>query len=140
MKIAEITGNTAAAFIQTARTQLAKSGLSRRVDVGLIPIGDNEVEIRILEVRNGEFGRGLGTKVMQILSSLADRLGVTLSLFPRSSHDYDDDPRYATAMGQEALENWYQKHGFNYLPNTPEQYQETGLEYGEDMVRPPQRK
>jgi hypothetical protein len=135
MRIFEVVSK-ASEFVFHARAQLGKAGLLGTIDVGLLPKGDRHVEITTLEVRRGnKFGQGVGTKTITILTKLADKLGVRLSLLPRSSFEHDDDPRYKTAPNQDALENWYEKYGFEFVPNPDRRPGD--LEYSEEMFRQP---
>ena len=135
MKIFEV-ASRASEYISAARAQLSRTGLLTKVDIGLLPKGDQDVEITTLEVRKGnKFGKGIGTQTLTILTQLADKLGIRLSLLPRSAFEQEDDPRYETAPNQAALENWYEKYGFEFIPNPDRRPGD--LEYSEEMFRQP---
>jgi hypothetical protein len=134
MKIFEV-ASKASRYVSIARERLSKLGLLNKLDVGLLPKSDRDVEITVLEVKTGnQFGKGAGTQAISLLTGLADELGIRLSLLPRSSYDHDDDPRFATAPDQDSLEKWYGKYGFKFLPNPDP---DDMLEFTEEMFREP---
>lgn len=77
-----------------------------------LSIFDNMVHIK--SIRSFDTQKGIGTKTMQILIDLADKLKVNLSLYPKP---YSQEK----SLSKEKLIQFYNKFGFNMD--------------GEDMIR-----
>lgn len=82
--------------------------------VDLITIDQTHVEIESIEVKNK--GRGIGSEVMSLITDLADRYGVILTLVAQSKYD-PDDVDYKDAMEQHDLIRWYYNFGFDHDPS-----------------------
>ena len=79
--------------------QMEQSGLDAYVEVSLTETNDNTVDLLSILARTKE--QGNGSKVLELLTTLADKYGVTLTLSPAS--DADD---------LERLVDWYERYGF----------------------------
>lgn len=77
--------------------------------------------IRITSIRSFERSKKHGSMALKALTTLADELNVTLSLFPKA---FDTGSKGLSTI---QLKKWYVRNGF------------TAIEFG-DMVRQPKRK
>lgn len=110
MKIFEIT-SPAAEFVKALKT----ASNIPHVSTDAVAVGDAEVRIEGLEVAQEHRGTGLGKRIMQVVISLADHYGVTLSLQPNSPQGMW--PNYDNALNQDDLTDWYRRLGFEYNDN-----------------------
>jgi GNAT superfamily N-acetyltransferase len=92
------------------------TSLKNNTYVDLIAINSDVVSIEHIEsiMKN----KGYGTKIMTLLTDLADRYKVELELHPSSFHgvldDYGNpDKRFEDALPQEELRAWYRSYGFD---------------------------
>jgi len=85
--------------------------------VYLEPEGDQQVSIDSIDASVP--GQGYGEKAIKIMTTSADRLGITLTLDVSSDEEDAEDER---------LVRWYQRHGFTISETSP---------YYHSMVRRP---
>jgi len=97
------------AFIDAFYTAFETSDLKSAGRVALHQHALDEVEISYIEAH--ETGKGTGTRLMKLLTSLADEHGVVLYASPASDADGEDD-----TMDTHALAEWYERWGFERQP------------------------
>jgi hypothetical protein len=101
---------------QTAANLLISQASSLPANLALIKVNDHTVKIRSIYVM--ERGHGAGSMILRVITKLADDLGVTLEVLPRSAVEHGwwtDDEDFSDALNQDDLEKWYLRHGFDYI-------------------------
>jgi hypothetical protein len=92
------------------------------------PLADDTVELT--NFLASQPGHGQGRTSMQFILDLADRLGVTLEVWPV----YDD--AIEGGLDQDDLFAWYKRLGFDHIPNRDP---DSDMEMDQYIVRKPSR-
>lgn len=99
-----------------------------RVDINMTRLNDKRVHID--QIAALQPGHGHGSLMLQKMTDLADRFGITLSLEVETAYDTSDDIDLFDDSKALKLINWYARHGF--------ETSQAG-DYGLMMIREPRK-
>ena len=105
--IQEMSGSPSETLADVFVKRIKSMSLPARVKV--LPIDDQSVELTDLLAHSP--GHGQGRETMRAIISLADEMGITLSLWPFWDENVEN------ALYQDDLWDWYIRLGFKQIPN-----------------------
>lgn len=115
--VCEMTTLITQSYIDAAYEALNQAGVPSEIIVDLSDMPEdvmgfssdlpNLVELSYIAVPERIQGQGQGSKVLRVLTTLADKMGVTLVLTASENVDDEDWP-----MSSAELSYWYERYGF----------------------------